>query len=258
VITTTPVAVSIVPANPGIFTDGNGRAVMFHGSSRATAIVSVDGTVSVGDIATITIESRSYSYTAVAGDTLDSVRNALVDLINSGDPLVTADPSGSFDRILLRARVEGPEGNGIPIGASSGGTSTIIMTAFSGSTCCANVEGAQVTDENPAIAGEMIVVYATGLGLQKVTDENKDLVATGVQYPVGGPVTDPASFVYALAASKTADVFAATFLPGSVGMYKIVLHLNSDLETNSDAKMTIAQNEFVSNVATFPVVTAPQ
>ena len=59
----------------------------FHGSSSAIGIVSVDGTVTAGDIATMTVEDRSYSYTAVTGDTLDTVRDNLVALINA-DPKV--------------------------------------------------------------------------------------------------------------------------------------------------------------------------
>ena len=41
VVATTPVAVTIVPANPGVFTEGDtGVGVIYHGSSSAVAIVS--------------------------------------------------------------------------------------------------------------------------------------------------------------------------------------------------------------------------
>ena len=39
------------------------------------------------------------------------------------------------------------------------------MTAINSSLCCANVGGAPVTAFNPAVPGEMVIVYATGLGL---------------------------------------------------------------------------------------------
>ena len=74
----------------------------------------MDGTATANDTATVTIEDRSYTYTVQSGDTLDSIRDALVNLINQ-DPKVTAEASGVFDRILLRARVQGPEGNGIAV-----------------------------------------------------------------------------------------------------------------------------------------------
>ena len=75
--------------------------LVYHGSSSATGIVSVDGTAAANDTATVTIEDRSYTYTVQAGIRLDSIRDALVSLINQ-DPKVTAEASGVFDRILLR------------------------------------------------------------------------------------------------------------------------------------------------------------
>jgi uncharacterized protein (TIGR03437 family) len=112
-----------------------------------------------------------------------------------------------------------------------------------------------VTPQNPAVPGELIYVYATGLGVPVLNDGNKDLIQTGVQYPNGGPVTTPASFVNSIAAGKTADVISATLLPGSVGLYQILLHLNSNLGTDPYAQLTIAQDVYVSNIVTLPVVT---
>lgn len=263
VVTTTPVAATIVPANPGIFTTGTADnvAVAYHASSNAVGIVSVDGTVTAGDVATITIEDRSYSYTAVAGDTLDTVRDNLVALVNS-DPKVTASSSGVFDRIILKARVEGPEGNGIAIGATASSGATTIVTPFSPTLCCANVAGAPITNENPAVPGELITVYATGLGLPVLTDDVTAQLQTGRQWPAGGPITAPPfttdTEVSALAGGKTADVISATLLPGSVGTFEVLLHLNSDIPTAPFMAFTIAQGEFVSNVATVPLINPAQ
>ena len=263
VVTTTPVAVTVVPANPGIFTSNpdTRAAVAYHASSSAIGIVSVDGTVTAGDIATVTVEDRSYSYTAVTGDTLDTVRDNLVALINQ-DPKVTASPSGVFDRILIQARIEGPEGNGIAIGASASAGATTIMTAFSTTLCCANVQGSPITPDNPAQPGELIMLTATGLGLPNLTDDVTPLLQTGVAWPVGGPVTSPPNdtdhSVSSIAGSKTADVISATLLPGTVGTYQVLLHLNSDIPTNPAMDITIAQSTFVSNVATIPLVNPAQ
>ena len=92
--------------------------VVYHASSNATGIVSVDGTATAADTATVTIEDRSYTYTVQSGDTVTSIRDALVNLINQ-DPKVTATPSGEFERIILKARVQGPEGNGMSYAASA-------------------------------------------------------------------------------------------------------------------------------------------
>ena len=88
-----------------------------------------------------------------------------------------------FDRIMLRARVQGPEGNGIAYAASASASATVIMTAIGTQLCCATVANCPVTAQNPAVPGEMIYVYATGLGVPVLTDSNKDLIQTGIQYP---------------------------------------------------------------------------
>jgi hypothetical protein len=264
IMTTTPVAISIVPANPGLFsvpdTGYPATGIVAHGSSSATGIVSVDGTATANDVATVTIVGRAYSYTVQSGDTLDSIRDNLVQLINQ-DPQVTAHAAGVFDRIVIQARVQGPAGNGITIEASSSGGATVIMTAFNPTLCCANVAGSLVTDENPAVPGEILQFYATGIGLPIFTEGIQPLVNTGVQFPVGGPETVPIQeqFVSSIAGAKTADVLSATLQPGTVGTYLVVLHLNSDLPTDPRTTVTIAQSDFVSNIVTFPVVnTNPQ
>jgi uncharacterized protein (TIGR03437 family) len=256
VMVTTPVAVSIVTANPGIYARPNSNpsaGLVYHASSSATGIVSVDGTATASDTATVTIEDRSYTYTVQSGDTLTGIRDALVNLINQ-DPKVKAAPSGEFQRIILTARVQGPEGNDLPYTASASSSATVIMTAIGSSLCCAAVANSPVTTENPAVPGELIYVYATGLGVPVLNDGNKDLIQTGVQYPAGGPVTTPASFVNSIAGGKTADVISATLMPGAVGLFQVLLHLNPDLPTDPYSQLTIAQDIYVSNVVTLPIV----
>ena len=257
VVVTTPVAVTIVTQNPGIFTlDQAGQdprpGVVLHGSSYAMGAVSVDGSYQKGDVATVTIEDRTYTHTVVEGDTLASVRDDLVSKIDQ-DPKVHAFPSGSFTRIRLQARVQGPEGNGITYGGSANADAQIVITATGAALCCANVAYAPVTTQNPAVPGETLIVYATGLGLPIVTDDNKDWIKTGVQYPVGGPVTEPVNFVSSLAGGKTANVFSASLKGGTVGTYEVILELNSDIPTNDLTQLTIAQDIFVSNIVTIPV-----
>jgi uncharacterized protein (TIGR03437 family) len=259
VMVTTPVAVSIVPANPGLFAQsGTSTGVLYHASSTAIAIVSVDGSIAANDTATVSIEDRSYTYTIQASDTLDSVRDALVGLINQ-DLKVTAAASGVFDRIIITARAQGLDGNGIAISVTSGTTaggssaSGIVMTAINRATCCANVAGSPVTSSNPAAPGEMLYTYATGLGLPSIPADSISDIATGVKYPQG-PNTVPAEFVSSIAGGMTADVISATLAPGMVGTFYVLLHLNAGLPTNPATPLTIAQDVYVSNVVTFPVV----
>jgi hypothetical protein len=151
----------------------------------------------------------------------------------------------SFTRIRLLSRVPGPDGNGIPFTASSSPGAQVIMTALTQSLCCANT--GRVTTNNPAAPGETITILATGLGLSMQLTEQ-----TGLRYT--GPPTEPDSFVSALAGGKTANVLAATLLPGAVGVYQVQLELNSSMPTDPLTQLTIAQDVFVSNIVTFPVV----
>jgi uncharacterized protein (TIGR03437 family) len=147
--------------------------------------------------------------------------------------------------------VEGPGGNGIQYGGTSSGN--VIVTAFGSETCCANVKGSPVTPENPAIAGETVIVLATGLGVPTSDASYNSLVQTGAKYPDNGPVTKPVSSVSAMAGGKTADVLQATLRPGSTGIYDVLLHLNSSLATEDKTTLTISQDIYTSNVVTFPV-----
>lgn len=256
IATTTPVAVTVVPANPGIYAQPGTNpplGLVYHASSHATGLVSVDGSVQPGDVATITIRDRTYNYTVQAGDTLDSIRDNLIVLL-SQDPEVTAVAAGVFDRIILTALVAGPAGNNIPIGASASAGADVVVTAFTQKTCCAQVAGSLVTPNSPAAPDEFVYVIATGLGLPVLTDANAGLVVTGAPYPANGPIIAPAESVNAIASGSTADVLTATLLPGSVGTYKVLLHLNGSITTNQTTSLTIAQNTFVSNIVYFPVV----
>ena len=96
---TSPVAVTVVGANPGVFgmmgTSNPEIGIAMHYSSFATAIVSVDGSINAGDVATVTVRGRAYNYTVQSTDTLDTVRDALVSQLQQ-DPGGDGDRRGSF------------------------------------------------------------------------------------------------------------------------------------------------------------------
>ena len=151
---------------------------------------------------------------------------------------------------MLSARRAQPVSATASASASSG--ATVIMTAFSATLCCANVEGAPISSDNPAVPGEIVYVYGTGLGLP-AGDVGASL-QTGTQWPAGQRVTSPMVAVSAIAGGKTADVLSATLLPGTVGTYLVVLHLNGDIPTQPATAITVAQDIYVSNVVHIPVV----
>lgn len=255
VTATTPAAVTVIGQNPGIYAyDGPDPrpGIVLHSSSNATGTISVDGSISPGEIMRVTIQDRTYQYITAAEDSLASVRDGLIALINQ-DPEVEAYPAGVFTRIRLRARVGGPEGNGIDytargLTAEGGEGSQTILTATGAELCCASTAGSPVNDTNPAVPGETIIVYATGLGAMKVMEG----VSTG--HAFNGVPSEPVEFVSSLAGGKTANVLYASMKPGTVGIYEVHLELNSDLPTNLLTQLTIAQSYYVSNIITLPVL----
>jgi len=251
----TAVGIPIIAQNPGVFSDAGldpKPGMAYHYSSVATGTISVDGSVNGGDTITVTIRDREYSYIVQMTDTLNVVRDNLIAMINANDPEVEAYASGPFTRIRLRARVPGPEGNSIPIAAAANDGSSVIMTAFNTQLCCANQAGAPVTEANPAMPGETIVVLASGLGMVG-PQAARDSMTTGAPY-WGPALNDPIEFVSSLAGGKTANVLFAGLRRGSVGLYEVHLELNSDLETNPKTEVYIAQSYQVSNIFTIPVV----
>jgi uncharacterized protein (TIGR03437 family) len=257
VTATSAVGVPVVPQNPGIFalpgTDPR-QGIVYHASSNATGTVLIDGTAAAGDIVSISIgpadNERTYAYTLTASDTLETARDALIQQINDNDPQVLATGGGMFSRVRLRARIAGPEGNGIPYKTLDTG-GNVIMTATNSVLCCANVAGALVTQDNPAIPGETIYVIATGLGFLTPPDATFAL-ATGFTYK--GPAVNVTPRVDSLAGNKTANVLFSGAIQGTVGLYEVDLELNTSLATNPATQLTISQDIYTSNVVTFAVV----
>ncbi|MCP5114212.1 MAG: hypothetical protein GY953_25565, partial [bacterium] len=170
---------------------------------------------------------------------------------NESDPEVEASAAGLFNRIRLSARFEGPAGDGIPYGIEISDGASVILTATTSALCCANVAGARVTIDNPALAGETITVFATGLGLVE-PEEARERQITGKAYD--GPAINKASeFVSSLSGGRTANVLFAGLEPGTIGVYRVDLQLNQGLPTNQFTTFIIAQGFQVSNIATIPV-----
>ena len=256
--TTTATPVPVTQQNPGIFADAGDepRAVRaFHTSSSGTVTISVDGSINPSDVATITIEGRPYAYTIQVGDTLATVRDALVNLINANpDEKVVASAAGAFTRVVLKSKIPGDAGNGIQVTTTVSSGANILLTASGGATCCALAAGLPVDADNPAMPGEMITIYATGLGIVG-PDAAKNALQTGVAY-TGVQSNNPISSVSSLAGGKTANVISAGLAQGSIGIYEVVLELNSSLPSNPLTQLTIAQDIYTSNIVTIPVAAA--
>ncbi len=262
-----PIGVPVIAQNPGIFADDGPdprRGIVTHYSSAATGTISVDGTAKKDDVATITINNRDYSYKVLATD-VDAndptkanytLRDNLISLINAndGDPEVVAFKSGFYTRIRLQSKKFGPDGNGTPFSVKTSDTSGVILTAFNTELCCANLAGSEVTEENPAVPGETIVVLATGLG-EIFPEEANNQVFTGYAY-AGPEYNQPVEFLSSLVGGKTANVLFDALKVGLIGVSEIHLELNTDLDTNPRTQLTIAQSFNVSNIVTIAVKNA--
>lgn len=260
VTVTTAVGIPIAPQNPGVFAVPGPDprvALAYHASSYATGTITLSGTIVAGDVGTITVGGRSYSYTVQSTDTLTSIRDALVSIINADrDKVAVAAPGAAFTRITLRAAVAGPEGDGIPLSSttvsSSGGGGSLALDINNVVLCCSSVAGAPISPDNPALPGEQFYIFGTGLGL--TFDINGNLIgpADGVPYP--GPALNTAnSSVSSLADGKTADVISAALVVGAVGLYQVVLQLNPDIVSTPAAQLTISQDIYTSNIVTIAV-----
>ncbi|MFM2124142.1 MAG: hypothetical protein RL328_593, partial [Acidobacteriota bacterium] len=262
VIASTAVAVPIDNQNPGIFAEDSAEepriAIAYHASSVATGMITVDGGIEEGDTAKVTIEDRSYQYTVKIDDTLDSVRDALVALINANpEESVLAVPVPAFHRMQLRAKIPGPAGEGITYSATSteGNNSTVSLIVSSGSAqlCCSNVKDSRITLDNPAVPGETIYIYATGLG-QVTPQVAQQFALTGERYS-GPALNTPREFVSSLGGGSTANVLSAALEPGTFGLYKVVLELGpgTSVGTNRYIGLTISQWIYTSNTANIAI-----
>ena len=253
VVATTAIAVPLDQANPGIFAfDGDEPrvAIAYHTSSFATGTITVDGSIEAGDIGTITVGDRSYTYTVQASDTLATVRDALVALINANpDEEVVAVPVAAFNRLQLRAKIAGPEGNGITFGATTdmgdNANLFLILTNFSTTLCCANRSGQSGHAGQSRRARRNDFVLRDRPGNCRTGRRPPLAEDTGAKYK--GPALndpalhDPQQFVSSLAGGSTANVISANLALGMVGVYEVRLALGLGTPPSPLTQLTISQ-----------------
>ena len=274
-------------------------------SARVT--ITLKGEPRAGDTVTIFVRGRFYRVFVREGDTLTSIRNKLVFEVNAGrgDPEVTArrivqqtndpqmqviarelgtagndipfditiSPDGSTMTVakdiegdvleggrtppvvFLTAREAGRQGNEIAYSANSSDSVPVQITASGQNLCCGNEEFSLVTQDNPAIPGETLIFYGTGLGLTAPLPISEGLSSgqTTPNMPFFEVPFVADDFVSSLAGGKTAQVSFVGLAPELVGVYQINLKLLEDLPDDPALRLTIAQRVFISNIVTIPV-----
>ncbi len=205
----------------------------------------------------ITYGGINYSYVETATDTIATTTAAMVNLVNAGpDPYLYAVLANEYNRIILYSYVAGPAGEGINVFEQA--TTNVVantngaqlsITVYYPQTCCDAPAGLPVTPSNPAIPGEALYTLATGIG-----PTNPSNIPSGFIYR-GGNDYGPAIFVDSiLVQGLTATPMNVALVPDTVGIYYVEFALNASLTTDALSQLTIAQQLFVSNVVTFPVV----
>jgi uncharacterized protein (TIGR03437 family) len=223
--------------------------------TAASDTIVLGGTIQAGDVAQVTIAGNTYSYTVLSTDTLTTVQSALIGLINGApDPnvLVAAASTATTStntNIVVVSLLPGTGGNGLPISATVTGNSPMLTLSTEYPTlCCAVQGGTLVTVNNPAKPGEFVYVLATGLGPTYPNDQDSGAIFQGGS---ANPPQVPVDSI--LTGSFAATIVSAQLVPGTVGVYEVLLQLSSSATTDALSQTTIAQQTFVSNVVTFAI-----
>jgi uncharacterized protein (TIGR03437 family) len=199
---------------------------------------------------------RVYTYSETATDTISTTTDGLVAAINAGsDPYVYAVRANEYNRLIIYSYLSGPAGENINIFGQSTTTAAntegaqLTVSVYNPSTCCDHPAGQLVTNDNPAIPGEALYVFATGLGPTNPAD-----IDSGFIYR-GGNDNPPAVYVDSiLVQGLVATPMNVALAPDTAGVYYVEFSLNPSLSTDAFSQMTIAQQLFISNVVTFPIV----
>lgn len=260
VTVTNAIGVPVVPQNPGIFAQEGPEpraAIALHASDFASGTIVVAGNVQGGDVANILVGGENYFYTVQTTDSLESIRDAFIRMINGNlASVATASAAGTGTKILLQAKVAGPAGADIPLSAKTVGISgapegaQLSLTASNSALCCFGVAGAPITEDFPAVPGERIILYATGFGLVK-PDSVRRSIQDGV--PFAGGENTPRSEVFAQVAAGGGTVLSSGLKQGQVGIYEVLMELPHGLVSNNRTPITFQQSTFTSNIVTIPV-----
>ncbi len=244
-----------------------GQVVISGGIYTITAVTSATsltlntnyvGVTGNGFTHVILYGGRIYQYTETATDTITTTTTNLVNAINNGnDPYLYAVQANEYNRLILYSYVAGPAGENINIfeqtstnvAANADVGAQLSITVYNPATCCDAPANLPVTVQNPAKPGEALYTFSTGIG-----PTNPANIPSGFIYR-GGNDNPPAVFVDSiLVQGLVATPMNVALVPDTVGTYYVEFALNPSLGTDAQSQMTIAQQLFVSNVVTFPIV----
>jgi uncharacterized protein (TIGR03437 family) len=129
----------------------------------------------------------------------------------------------------------------VTLGATQPG---IFLTGTASQGAILNVSNQVVTSSNPATAGDVIVIFCTGLGPTAPT------VTAGQPSPNSAIVTIPATVTIG---GVSATVQFAGLSPGFAGLYQVNVVVPPGVTVGSTVPVVIMQNGIASNTATIAV-----
>jgi uncharacterized protein (TIGR03437 family) len=110
-----------------------------------------------------------------------------------------------------------------------------------------------VTPDNPVVPGEVITIYATGIGL--VLDGGGNPVYVTGQIYNGPAYNVPVTPVdNAQVGGLSANVLFAGLEPGTLGVYRLWVQTDPSTPTDTNSQMFVAQSTFTSNIVLLSVV----
>lgn len=121
-----------------------------------------------------------------------------------------------------------------------------VDSSGSGAGVVTDAQGSLISAANPARAGQVVIVYATGLGA------TQPAVATGEASP-SSTLAVASSTVSAYVGGQAASVEFAGLTPGLVGLYQVNLRIPAAATSGDAVELYLEQNQVPSNKVTMAI-----
>ncbi len=227
----------------------------FTSANIVNAASYAGGSVAPGSIMSLFGLGLGSNWASAAGSVPTTLANTKITVsgVTGSVPLFYASPtqvnfqmpyeaSGNITLTLIREDNQTTAVT-IPVGAAQPGLFS-MNSSGAGPAAAQRADTSTLTSANPAKRGEVVVLYATGLGKLNAN------VATG-QAASQAAVASNAVTVTIGGRTVTPDYAGIT--PGFVGLYQVNFHIPADLATTGDVPVTIASAGVVSNTVTIAI-----
>ncbi len=121
-----------------------------------------------------------------------------------------------------------------------------VDSSGSGAGVITDAQGALIASSNPARRGDVVIVYATGLGA------TKPAVKTGEASP-SSPPAQVTQAVTAYVGGVAATVEFAGLTPGLVGLYQVNVRIPENASPGEAVELYLEQNQVASNKVTVAI-----